>query len=165
MRRWFLSKKEKKNILQLINKRFPDLDITRFAERNLEYYVEDDIKLLIMDRRPSFIILEENDVIPHLMFLLQTDFKSWLPYVVIDNGAVKPISRGAALMRPGILEVSKKFAKDDIIVIVEPTKLLPLAVHRALYDYQTILAMKKGRVTDPIHHIGDRYWKIGERIR
>ena len=158
MRRWVLSKKDRRHILNSIKTLYPRLDVEELAKSNIEYLVENDVELVLVNGTPAFILLE-NSFIPHLKFLLRRH-ASWLPIVVIDDGAVKPISRGADLMRPGILEIIGKFSKNDIIVIVDPRHKLPLAVHRAIYSSEEVLGMKRGRVAKSIHHVGDKYWRI-----
>lgn len=66
-------------------------------------------------------------------------------------------------MRPGIIEMDE-FKTGDVVVVVEPTRKLPLAVHQALYSSTEIASMEKGRVSKSLHHLGDRYWKLGEKI-
>ncbi|KSW11653.1 pseudouridine synthase [Pyrodictium occultum] len=161
MRRWQLSKKDKRLLLQRLRELYPRFDVSRFS--SIEIAVEDGIKLFVFDGVPAFI--EASRVlIPHLRLLLRHGYRDWLPYIVVDQGAVKPISRGADLMRPGIESIASEFDKDAIVVIVEPSRLLPLAVHRALYNSSEIKEMEKGRVTESLHHLGDRYWKLAENL-
>ena len=158
MRRWVLSKKDKKKLLKKIKEELPLLDINIVKEGTVEYLTENNIEMILVDSIPAFILLN-NRIIPHLKFLLNKGVE-WLPVVKVDEGAVGPISRGADLMRPGIVEIKNKFGSGDIVVIIEPRRELPLAVHEALFDSETIIGMKRGKVSKRLHHIGDMFWRL-----
>ena len=154
-----LSKKKRKELLKNLQAAYPlaPLELVKGADR-IEYLVESKKKIILIDGVPAFIILSER-LVPHLKFLLKHGAQ-WLPMIIVDEGAVKPIGRGADLMRPGIVEIKGSFRKGDIIVIIDPRHNLPLAVHEALYDASMILGMEKGRVSQRLHHVGDVYWKM-----
>jgi len=163
LRRWLLSKKDRRLLVKTIRELYASFNPDRYSR--IEIVVEDDVKLYVFDGIPAFIEARElgERSIPHLLFLLRRGY-DWLPSVIVDQGAVRPISRGADLMRPGIVEIRSDFRKGDIVVVAEPTRGLPLAVHEALYDSSEIRAMEKGRVTRSLHHVGDRFWKLAEKI-
>lgn len=161
MRRWVLSKKDKKQLVKRLTELYPRFDASSIG--NVEIAVEDDIKLYIVDSIPAFIDLD-GMLIPHLKLLLRHGYREWLPYIVVDQGAVRPISRGADLMRPGIQEIPTEFKENSIVVIAEPSRQLPLAVHQSFYSSQEIAIMEKGRVTKKLHNLGDRFWKFAETL-
>ncbi|OWJ53966.1 DUF1947 domain-containing protein [Pyrodictium delaneyi] len=160
MRRWMLSKKDRKKLSRRLSELYPKLNLSNVD--HIEVTVDDDIEIYIFDGVPAFIKLGEELFVPHLKYLLRYGYKEWLPYIVVDKGAVKPISRGADLMRPGIVEIPADFDKGSIVVIVEPTRRLPLAIHHTLYNSSEIKTMEKGRVTKKLHNLGDRFWKFSE---
>ncbi len=158
MRRWQLSKRERKQLSRLLGELYGlDLD----PESRVEKLVEDDSELIIIDGVASFIKLE-GKYIPHLKILLRRPTALRVPRIVVDQGAVRPIARGADLMRPGIVEIEGDFEAGDVVVVVEPSRRLPLAVHRALYSRDQVETMEKGRVTKRLHHLGDRFWRLAE---
>ncbi len=163
MRRWRLSKKERRKVIETLISKYPGFNRLVSENSILEYLVEKKHQLILIDGIPAFIVQstggEAEKYIPHLKFLLRKG-TDWLPRVVVDQGAVRPISRGADLMRPGIIEIKDGFTKGDIIVVLDPQHYMPLAVHEALYDSKAIEAMSKGRVSKSIHHVGDVYWKL-----
>ncbi len=165
LRRWVLSKKDKKKLFNEITRLYPGLNLSR--DLNIEIVIEDDIQLYLFNSIPAFIELYYSDrrlLVPHLKYLLKTEFRRWLPVLVVDEGAVKPISRGADLMRPGIIRIEGTFKAGDIVAVVEPSRGLPLAIHLAQYDSEEIIAMEKGRVSKSLHHLGDKYWKLVESL-
>ncbi len=160
MRRWHLSKRDRKQLLSQLREAY-GLNV---GDRvRVEKVVEDDIELILIDGLPAFIKIEDR-YIPHLLYVLRRGDTISLAKIVVDQGAVKPIARGADLMRPGIVRIDGDFDKDQIVVIVEPTRGLPLAIHKTLYSREEIEAMEKGRVTKRLHHLGDRYWRLGEEV-
>ncbi|NOZ89266.1 MAG: DUF1947 domain-containing protein [Crenarchaeota archaeon] len=161
MRRWQLSKKDRRRLLERLHQLYPAMELPR--EARIEKLVEEDITLYLLDGRPWLIELEDK-LIPHLAWLLPDRYRGVLPYIVVDEGAVKPISRGADLMRPGVLRFEGDYGEGDIVVIVEPGRLLPLAVHEALLPRSEAERMEKGRITRSLHHVGDRFWKLGQQV-
>ncbi len=155
MRRWVLSKKDTKLFIRKLAQAYRGYS----PEYNkVEIVITDNIKVYLIDSIPAFIELRE-DLVPHLMYLLKKGY-NWLPALVVDEGAVQPISKGADLMRPGIVEVLGSFMASDIVVILEPTRRLPIAVHKAIIDSEELASMEKGRVTKRLHYVGDRYWRM-----
>ncbi len=155
MRRWVLSKRDTK----LFVKKLAQVYRSYILEyEKIEIIIIDDTKIYLVDGIPAFIELE-GDLFPHLMYLLRRGY-DWLPAIVVDEGAVKPISKGADLMRPGIVEVIGTFTKSDIVVVLEPARRLPIAVHRAIIDSEELASMEKGKVTKRLHYVGDKYWRI-----
>ena len=49
-------------------------------------------------------------------------------------GAVKFMSSGADVMRPGITELDHEIKKDEIVVVVDQTHKKPLCVSKALFS-------------------------------
>ncbi len=160
VRRWIVSKKDKKKLIETIKSLYGVELVTR--NDKVEIVVENDATLFIVNGMPAFIEIEEK-IVPHLKFLLKSGY-DWLPSIVVDQGAVMPIARGADLMRPGIVRISRDFNKGDVVIIVEPSKLLPLAVHEALYNSAEIEKMDKGKVTRSLHHLRDKYWRLAENL-
>ena len=164
MRRWLLSKKDRKKLYRELKQHYPGFDPSQYDR--IEIVVEDDVELYLFDSIPAFIRdkgVAGGKPIPHLLFLLRRGY-SWLPSIVVDEGAVRPISRGADLMRPGVVEFRGDFDKGDIVVVVERSRGLPLAVHEALMGREEAEAAERGRVSKSLHHVGDRYWKLGENL-
>ncbi|HIP85292.1 MAG TPA: DUF1947 domain-containing protein [Pyrodictium sp.] len=160
MRRWMLSKRDRKKLEEELARFYPQYTLPK--EAKVEYAIIEDIELVIIDRLPAFIKIDDK-YIPHLLYLLKKGY-SWLPQIVVDSGAVKPISRGADLMRPGIMEIVGEFDTGTIVVILEPSRRLPIAVHRTLYGSRTIIGMERGRGSKRLHYVGDRYWKLADKL-
>ncbi|RUM47793.1 MAG: pseudouridine synthase [Hyperthermus sp.] len=161
MRRWVLSKRDRRRLFARLMDAYPRLSLPG-RDCRVEILVAEDFRIYVFDSIPAFIEAGERGLlIPHLKYLLSTgNFEEWLPVVVVDEGAVAPIARGADLMRPGVVEVRGDFPAGAILVIVEGSKGVPLAVHRSLYASRDMIAMSRGRVAESLHHVGDRFWAV-----
>jgi len=118
-----------------------------------------DIEIILVDGAPVFAVIS-GKLVPTLHYLLvNRKAMEHLPRVVVDEGAVAPVSRGADIMAPGITEVRGEFGKGSIVVVVDPRHGMPLAVAEALFSSEEIKEMRKGKVLRNLHHVGDRIWR------
>jgi PUA-domain protein len=114
-----------------------------------------DEALLTVNGENSFLFIDD-DYVPTLKVLLANDL---LKKVVVDMPAVKFMVNGADVMRPGIKEMGE-FKKGDYVVIVDETHGKPLAVGKALFSYDEISNMEKGKVIKNLHYVGDWIWEL-----
>jgi PUA domain protein len=82
-------------------------------------------------------------------------------FVTVDSGAVKFITRGAHIMRPGVVDYDPEIKKGDLVVIKEEVHGKPLAVGRARWDGREFGSKKEGKCVENIHYVGDEIWQIG----
>ena len=99
----------------------------------------------------------EGKLVPTLKLLLQRQF---LKQVVVDMGAVKFVSSGADVMRPGIVELDHTIKKDEFAAVVDQTHKKPLCIAKALYSGEEIIALKQGKVLKAVHWVGDSIWLL-----
>ena len=114
-----------------------------------------EILVVVKDKVPLFFY-EGGSLVPTLRLLLK---QSVLKQVVVDMGAVKFMTSGADVMRPGITEVDPAIVKDELVVIVDETHKKPLCVGKALFSGEEIAQMEKGKVLKNVHFVGDDIWK------
>lgn len=81
--------------------------------------------------------------------------------VTVDSGAVEPISRGADVMKPGIVEADPSVKKKDLVIIREQEHGQPLAIGRVLSED---LKGEKGEAIKNIHHVQDEMWRLFDQI-
>lgn len=160
-RRYVLSKKDRRLIIESLVKKYPGFKIDK--NNILEIYEDRDIgQLIIYNSKPVFIKINEQ-WIPHLRYLLENQsFLETLPVVIVDRGAVKPLLNGADLMIPGIRSVRKSFCINDSVVVVDEDYFKPIVSGLALVDSDLIISgsVKRGRAVLNIHRIGDKYWEL-----
>lgn len=110
--------------------------------------------MVIYDDTPLFFYHEKKPL-PTLRLCLKN---CPLKQVTVDMGAVKFVTGGADIMRPGITDVDKEIQKNEAVVIVDENNKKPLAVAKALYPGPEILELEKGKALENLHHIGDEIW-------
>ena len=111
--------------------------------------------LFVLQEKMPVFFYHEGKLVPTLKLLLQ---RPLLKQVVVDMGAVKFVSGGADVMRPGIVDLDHEMKKDELVVIVDQTHKKPLAIGRALFSGEEIFRMEKGKVIAIVHHVGDAIW-------
>ncbi len=163
VRRWKLSKKDKRRFLEEVKSAWPSAPLSNDIEVELISDKREGIQeLYVVNGKPAFVRIEGR-LVPLINYLLEVGTE-WLPRVVVDEGAVRPITRGANLLRPGIVRVEGQFEKGDLIVILEPLRGIPIAVHEALVSSAELEGMEKGVVSKRLHYMGDRYWKYARSV-
>lgn len=150
-----LSKSDIEKLNEKISQQFgvPDFfgkkDRIAIADINQQLYV-------MKDDLICFFYLE-GKLVPTLKLLLQRQF---LKQVVVDMGAVKFVSSGADVMRPGIVELDHTIKKDEFAAVVDQTHKKPLCIAKALYSGEEIIALKQGKVLKAVHWVGDSIWLL-----
>ncbi len=99
----------------------------------------------------------DGKLVPTLKLLLQRQF---LKQVVVDMGAVKFVSSGADVMRPGIVELDHTIKKDEFAAVVDQSHKKPLCIAQALYSGEEIFTLKQGKVLKAVHWVGDDIWNL-----
>jgi PUA domain protein len=125
-----------------------------FSKRDRVEIIDD--KILKVDGSQAFFKLE-NQWIP-LLKILQTD--NFLKQIVIDMPAVPFITKGADLMRPGVVELDEGIEKGEIIAIVDENHKKPLAVGKTLFSGQEMKVQDKGKIVKNLHFVGDSFWNL-----
>ncbi|MHA1731512.1 MAG: PUA domain-containing protein [Promethearchaeota archaeon] len=101
---------------------------------------------------------EGKEFIPLLTALLKSP--SLLKAVTVDMGALKFVTNGADVMRPGVVSVDEGIEEGAIVKVVDERHHKPVAVGRALYDRDSILARTSGKVVKNLHTASDKLWKF-----
>ncbi|MFO8018045.1 MAG: PUA domain-containing protein [Promethearchaeia archaeon] len=140
------------------------------------HYNEDFVKNVFPeDTKVEWIKTEENDelyaindelrlwkskdgYIPVLTLLL--DNRVGLKSVHVDDGAIRFVTDGADIMRPGITKINDQIRKGDIIRIAAEKQDRTLAVGKALYNADEMEKKKKGKVIKNLHTINDNVWEF-----
>jgi len=159
MRRYTLSKKERRRILDELRNLYPSLNID--DDTVIEIIEDRELgKLLLFNNIPAFYTTGDK-WIPHLKYLLKNPIVD-IPVITVDKGAVQPLLRGADLMAPGIKNINGEFKPDDIVIIVDEEHGKPIVVGKALVDSKDIVngVIKRGKVVENIHRIGDKLWSL-----
>ena len=164
VKRYMLSKREKRKILETIE----NLTGIKFDKHVDVEYVElkDASSIYVVEGIPALITTKDL-CLPHLKLIVRYKDQVRTPRVVVDAGAIKPIINGADVMAPGIVEVIGEFDAGATIIVVDEKNRFPIAVGRSLVSRQELLSMmlaRRGRAIENMHHIGDKWWKVGEDV-
>lgn len=105
------------------------------------------------------LFLEINDIlIPSIK--LARKLKLIVPKIIVDLGAIKFVTNGADIMRPGITEVSDDVLEGNLVVIVEERNQSPLAFGNALYDAVDMRNMTGGKCIKNLHWLKDKWFEF-----
>jgi len=112
--------------------------------------------ILMVDDEPLFF-RHDNRWAPTVKLLLRSNF---LKTIIVDKGAVRFVTDGADIMRPGMIQIDDTIAERDFVAIVDETHNKPLAVGFALTSGNEMRLASKGKMIQNIHYVGDRIWNI-----
>ena len=142
----FLSNKEKKFLLSKIS---------------FEFSKKDDLKkdkngVIFLNKDKILIEIEKNFFIPHLnsfneKVFLEENFKK----VLIDDGAIKFILKGANIAKPGIEFFSEDIKNNEIIIVKNKNFPKILAIAKAKFSSEEIKQKESGIVFENLHFVKD----------
>lgn len=101
--------------------------------------------------------------IPVLTLLLnkQVEMKT----IVVDKGAIRFVTNGADVMRPGITKIDPSIKKGDIVVIVDENHDRALAIGKSMFDAKKMEDINSGKVVKNLHTIQDDVWKFEKEFK
>ena len=101
--------------------------------------------------------------IPVLTLLLnkQVDIKK----IVVDKGAIRFVTNGADVMRPGITKIDSSIKKGDIVVIVDENHDRALAIGKSMFDAKQMEDKNSGKVVKNLHTIQDNVWEFEKEFK
>ena len=142
-----LNRRTAKRLVEELSSLYGDIDVKKFESAILE-----DATVYLLDDVVEFV--REGDALyPHL----GSTHVDQLPRVVVDMGAIPYVCNGADVMAPGITDMDA-FMAGDIVVVRDVTHGKALAIGRALKSSSDIEAVKKGKVVENLHYVGDSLW-------
>ena len=150
-----LSKKEKKLLLEKL-KKVPWINLSLDSKIKEVKVRLDNKEFLVyfVDSKPTFWVKDDK----YLPVLCGQELSG--PAVVVDKGAVPHITRGADVMRPGIVSFEGDFKEGDVVLVKSENLKFPIAVGVALYSKDEAERMKRGRVVKNLHYLGDDLFKL-----
>ncbi len=147
MKKRFLKNKETRELAEKLSSLFGfSLD-----KKGSVHEAEIDGKKIIFSGDVPLVFLADDRLVPTLKSRIV------LPGVKVDKGAVKFISSGADVMRPGIVGMDE-FNEGDIVYVADSEHGVNLAVGEALASSEEIEKMEKGKVVKSLHYVGDKVW-------
>ena len=141
---------------QFIDQIFPKkcrIEVIHTEAGDILYAVNNELKLW----------KSKDGYIPVLTLLLSKHVK--LKTVIVDMGAIRFVTNGADIMRPGITQIDPEIKKGEIIQIVDETHNRSLAVGRAMFDAAEMEQKSAGKVVKNIHTIKDSVWEFSKEFK
>lgn len=155
--RYHLRKDIVQDIIKQLTRKNPEYSALLRRGDKVEMLETEKGKLIMVNG--SIVILKVDDTyFPTVKGALK--LKNDRRFVTVDRGAVGFISRGAHVMRPGVVDYDPEIKKGDLVVIKEETHGKPLAIGRALWHAGEIASKKEGKCVENLHYVGDEIWQI-----
>jgi PUA-domain protein len=101
---------------------------------------------------------EQGLLVPHLRLIHSRP--ALLRHVSVDMGAVRFVTNGADVMRPGIVDIDVGIKQGDVVAVVDAVHKKALAVGEALLDGVAMRAATSGKAVRNLHWVGDKRWTI-----
>lgn len=95
--------------------------------------------------------------------LIQNADSLSLKSIVVDMGAVKPITDGADVMAPGVVEVDGNIESGEIVCVRDEENKKIIAIGKSLEDGSSLTG-EEGKVVENVHYVGDRFWSLLEKF-
>jgi PUA-domain protein len=151
-----LRKSEIKELNDLIIKLVPSFVINK--KDIVENIKTNDYNLILINNEPCFFY-DDNKLIPTLKFVLKNE-NILLKKVTVDMGAVRFVTSGADIMRPGITLFDENIDENDYVVVIDENNKKPLSISKALFGSEQLNEMKTGKVLKNIHYVTDKIWQF-----
>lgn len=160
-RRYSLKSKNVKVILNEVSKRLK-VNVEAFfdSKANVEVVEADFGQIYLVNGKPLFFSTEAK-ILPTLLF---QELTAQAPKAVVDMGAIPYICKGADVMAPGIVRIEGKFAKGDLVLVIDEKHGKALALCESLYDSETARSAKQGAVFKNLHFVSDKIWNLAKAL-
>jgi len=151
MQRHVLSEKESVEIKEKVKEKY-NIDL----DSQLEIGKEKKAKYYLVNHILAFFVMND-EIVPTLCGVIK--LKINMPYVAVDEGAVKALIKGADLFTPGIKEYHCE-VKPNSIVLVRTLQGLPVALMRISEGAEEAVKAGKGKFGVNVHHLNDELWGL-----
>ena len=111
---------------------------------------------LVFVNQKLYFFFQDDVLIPCLKLVL--DDNCLLKKITVDMGAIKFVTSGADIMRPGITKIDEGISDGEFVVIIDETHGKALAIGKVLFNSEEMLGMNSGKVIENIHYVGDDMW-------
>jgi len=145
-----LSKKDIRKYLDILLK-YGFSDVPSKIKRGYEVILKGGS--LIYLESQAVLVKRNNYIIPFIGIAEKCNLKK----VLVDRGAVKPITNGADIMAPGIVRYENFKNGDVVSVLLEDVGTI-IAIGVALINSEKLKEMKKGKVIKNLHYLSDVFW-------
>lgn len=143
------------------------IDILKQSEEVIVAFNKD-FSIVVFDAIPMLFKVSGYDTyIPTLYalnYLYNTKGVYVLPAVVVDEGATKPLLRGADVMIPGVRKIITSFSKGQLVGVMHYSEKYFIVVGVALTNSVDIVPNSKGKCITNISHLEDDIWRASLQL-
>jgi PUA domain protein len=157
MRRHSLRKRDVKKLLERVRGEVPMLSLGENVGLEGWEVVELSSGRVYIKNGVSVLLEVEGRLLPSTFAAEAYD----CPKFIVDEGAVRPILRGADVMAPGVRHVHGFVKPGDIVAVAEESRGRVIAVGVALMAGEEVLKAGRGKALKVLHRLGDEAWRIG----
>jgi PUA-domain protein len=163
--RHFIKSSEKKELIEQIGKKYSQSFVNKVFPKKpqVEKITLDNGDDLFVINNKLSLWKQGKDYIPLLSLLLKDDLG--LMTIVVDEGAIKFVTNGADIMRPGITKIDPTIKQGNIVRISDENHDRILAIGRAMFNADEIEKKASGKVVKNLHTITDRVWKFSKNFK
>lgn len=97
-------------------------------------------------------------ILPTLRFVLEQP--ELLRTITVDMGAIPFITKGADIMRPGLVHIDEEIEKGEFIIAADEKHHKALCIGEALMSGKDMKTADKGIMIKNLHYVGDRIWNM-----
>ncbi len=120
--------------------------------------IESGEEIILVDDKP-ILIKKDGEYIPLVFSAGELALKE----VVVDMGAVKPVTDGADVMAPGVLDVEEGIEDGEIVKIQDEENRKTIAIGKTLEKSTNVIG-DEGKVIENLHYVGDDFWSLSEEL-
>ncbi len=155
-----LNVKQRKALLSKLSSIVEDVSLLVHKKASVEKLILDEKRILYFSDGVAVAVQVGDIIVPFLKRL--RNIKVICPFVIVDVGAIRFITNGADVMRPGITKINGEFKEGDIVLVREEKAGSPLAFGVSMFSSEELISIKKGKVIKNIHHLRDDFWDMAE---
>lgn len=89
---------------------------------------------------------------------------NYFPSVIVDMGALKFITNGASIMRPGIKSFPHSFDQGDVVIVKDEKFGKTIAVTVATIGKDEAERLNKGVILKNLSYVGDKFWNAYKQM-
>ncbi|MHA2502159.1 MAG: PUA domain-containing protein [Candidatus Kariarchaeaceae archaeon] len=154
-----LSSRERKELIARLETILEDPAALLPKKGKTVKHLMDDGNVAYIANNTDLVLIKLGDyIIPSLRIARKVNLI--LPKIVVDLGAIKFVTNGADIMRPGITEIDPNIVEGQLIVVVEEKNGAPLCFGVARFDAVDMQRMDSGRVIQNLHYLSDTWFNF-----
>ena len=154
-----VSSRERKEILEIIGKMIEGLDDLLPKKGKTTKYLNEKGEVGYLVNRSNLVLIKKNDFYFPCLKIVRK-IKMNIPKIIVDLGAIRFVTNGADIMRPGITKIEENILEGSLVLIVEEKNGAALAFGKSLYDAVDMQMMENGRVVENLHYLKDDWFNF-----